>query len=294
MKKIALATVAAAALAASGGAYAYTSGTFSNGFVVPNVIHNGSTETTAVGIINRSGGTRGIYWTFFDQDSNHVTDGCFAMTEKEYTAFNWMNHSGGGLENQRGYLVFAAASPETDSPICGGAVPQLDTDGGQISANAFFVNTASDDVAFTPVIDGDLTLGTVDLTRLDATSLTAVAGAAQMGSTGNAELHMRYTIGGGDTTRIMVWSTGDHEGSHTVDIYDDDQNRKSVNFTLDNEELDWFNPATIVGIPDGFTDGYIIWNANDVATSGSIYAVSYVGLADFGALQTLLASHRAP
>ena len=54
MKKFALAAVAAAALTA-GVAQAYTVGSFSNGFVVPNVIHNGAaTNTTAVGIINQS------------------------------------------------------------------------------------------------------------------------------------------------------------------------------------------------------------------------------------------------
>ena len=49
MKKFAMAAVAAAALSA-GVAQAYTVGTFSNGFVVPNVIHNGPTDTTAVGL----------------------------------------------------------------------------------------------------------------------------------------------------------------------------------------------------------------------------------------------------
>eukprot|EP01041_Mallomonas_annulata_P016504 gene16504-34413_t len=49
-----MAAVAAAALSA-GVAQAYTVGTFSNGFVVPNVIHNGDTDTTAVGIINQTG-----------------------------------------------------------------------------------------------------------------------------------------------------------------------------------------------------------------------------------------------
>lgn len=318
MKKIALATVAAAALAASGGAYAYTSGTFSNGFVVPNVIHNGSTQTTAVGIINRSGGDRGIYWTFFDENSNHVTDGCFPMTEKEYTSFNWMNHSGQLMEDQRGYLVFAVAQPEFTGgegspriPACSEANPTLEEEGGEISANAFFVDTATDDVAFTPVIDGDLTIAAgTDLTKMNADSLTRVAGAAQINNNptndfSDAELHMRYTIGGGDTTRILVWSTGDQSGSHSVDIYNDQQQRKSVNFDLDNTEQDWFNPATIAGIPAGFTDGYILWDAskapgfedfdadgNSLGFFGSIYAVSYVGLANFGALQTLLGSHR--
>ena len=56
MKKFALAAVAAAALSA-GVAQAYTVGTFSNGVVVPNVIHSAG-ETTAVGLINGSNADR--------------------------------------------------------------------------------------------------------------------------------------------------------------------------------------------------------------------------------------------
>jgi len=78
MKKFALAAVAAAALTA-GVAQAYTVGTFSNGFVVPNVIHNGAANTTAIGIVNR-GGLIPVFWTWFDQNSNHGVDGCIPMT----------------------------------------------------------------------------------------------------------------------------------------------------------------------------------------------------------------------
>ncbi|AOG25122.1 hypothetical protein [Acidovorax sp. RAC01] len=62
MKKFALAAVAAAAMTA-GVAQAYTVGTFSNGLVVPNVIHNGAASTTAVGLVNQSGRTIPVFWT---------------------------------------------------------------------------------------------------------------------------------------------------------------------------------------------------------------------------------------
>jgi hypothetical protein len=101
MKKFALAAVAAAALSA-GVAQAYTVGTFSNGVVVPNVIHNGPGETTAVGLINGSNATIPVFWTFFDQNSKHVTDGCFGMTANQYRGFNWSAESGTGLEGKRG------------------------------------------------------------------------------------------------------------------------------------------------------------------------------------------------
>ena len=72
MKKFAMAAVAAAALSA-GVAQAYTVGTFSNGFVVPNVLHTADGSTTSVGIISANAGP--VFWTFFDQDSGHERDG---------------------------------------------------------------------------------------------------------------------------------------------------------------------------------------------------------------------------
>ena len=109
MKKFAMAAVAAAAMTA-GVAQAYTMGTFSNGVVVPNVIHNGAADTTAVGLINRSGTIKSVYWTFFDQESAHITDGCFPMTNNDYEPFVWASQSGLGLEGRRGYLVFAVGA----------------------------------------------------------------------------------------------------------------------------------------------------------------------------------------
>lgn len=163
MKKFALAAVAAAALTA-GVAQAYTVGSFSNGFVVPNVIHNGAANTTAVGIINQSTGTIPVFWTWFDQNSNHGVDGCFGMTAKQYTGFNWAAASGVGMEGKRGYMVFAVGLPAagaTAANVCVGATQTLAAAGAataQIAGNAFYVDVAGKSVAYTPVIDGPLAL----------------------------------------------------------------------------------------------------------------------------------------
>ena len=318
MKKFAMAAVAAAALSA-GVAQAYTVGTFSNGLVVPNVIHNGDTDTTAVGLINQSGGTRAIYWTFFDQDSAHITDGCFTMTDKDYQPFVWSAQSGGGLAGVRGYLVFTVGGDAGNVPIttCAGTAT-LATNAAagaaatQIAANAFQVNTAAADVAFTPVIDGPLTLAAVgtDVTTMGPTSLTVVAGAAQVaaGPVGVTQFSMRYAVdqaAGGTDTAIAVWSTGDHKGTHTVNIYDDKQDRKSVNFTLTRAELDFFNPETILGLPATHKDGFIEWAPNATvapvgapasgslyAAGGSVFTYSLIAAPAFGAVQSVLGAHR--
>ena len=298
MKKFAMAAVAAAALSA-GVAQAYTVGTFSNGFVVPNVIHNGDTDTTAVGIVNQSAGTVGVFWTFFDANSNHVTDGCFAMTAKDYEPFIWSQQSGQGLAGTRGYLVFAvgantAAGSAAAACATSNAVVPTTGSTGLISGSAFHVNTATQDVAFVPVIDGNLTFADTptDLTNLGPDSLVGVAGARSL--TTSATFSMRYavdsTLNGGLETRIVVWSTGDQKGTHTVNMYDAAQNRKSVNFALAESELSFFNPETIPGRPANFTDGFIEWTPT-FASTGAAFTYSLITAPAFGATQSVLGSH---
>ena len=326
MKKFALAAVAAASMFCAG-AQAYTTGIFSNGFVVPNVIHNGPSDTTAVGIISKgnAGNPRSIYWTFFDQNSTHVTDGCFVVTHNDYEPFVWSERSGTGLEGKRGYLVFSVGSPPapgattcplTSAPGLGAGFPG----NPGIAGSAFQVNLTNKDVAFVPVIDGNLTYAAgSELTTLGPNSITAVAGAAQVIAAGpviagNPVMNMRYFIDGapgGTDTLIAVWSTGDQRGTHTVNMFDDKQARKSVNFKLDHQELDWFNPETITGRPAGFVDGFIEWNtgvvpgdystlpgavpANALATAGgSVFTFSVINSPAFGAVQTVLGAHHAP
>ncbi len=343
MKKFALAAVAAAALTA-GVAQAYTVGTFSNGFVVPNVIHNSPANTTAIGIVNR-GGLIPVFWTWFDQNSNHGVDGCIPMTANQYSGINWAAISGVGMENKRGYMVFSVgttalgATPATVCTAPGASVLAAIGPTVQISANAFYVDVAGKSVAFTPVIDGPLRLsaaGAANLTTLGPTSLQHVAGAALVNGTvpvaaelaavpalagtnsnvlwgraNTTSMSLRYfidgTVNSGNDTRIAVWSTGDQRGTHTVNIYDNAQNRQSVNFVLNESELSWFDPETIAGRPAAYLDGFIDWNPSAVPAGfpflaavepalnlggGDVYAYSVVIAPAFGAVQSLLGAHR--
>jgi len=342
MKKFALAAVAAAALTA-GVAQAYTVGTFSNGFVVPNVIHNGAANTTAIGVVNRSTQTVPVFWTWFDQNSVHGVDGCFPMTANQYTGVNWASISGVNMEGKRGYMVFAVGTVPAGTAaaaVCGfpGATtlaPEANA-AAQISANAFYVDVAGKSVAFTPVIDGPLRLAALtNLSTMGALSLQRVAGAASVAGTvpvavepvavpavaggaanvlfgraNTTSLSLRYfvdgTLNSGNDTRIAVWSTGDHRGTHTVNIYDNAQNRQSVNFVLNESELSWFDPETIAGRPAAFVDGFIDWNPSAVPAGfpagaaeaainvggGDVYAYSTIIAPAFGAVQSLLGAHR--
>ncbi|MBO9677046.1 MAG: hypothetical protein J7556_02360 [Acidovorax sp.] len=315
MKKFVMTAVAAAALSA-GVAQAYTVGTFSNGVVVPNVVHNTITDTTAVGFVNQSAGTIGVFWTFFDQNSNHVTDGCFPMTSKQYKPFIWSQESGVGMEGKRGYLVFAVGAntaAASTAAACAASNATAQGSGAVLAASAFQVNTAAQDVAFVPVIDGPLTIdltgaaGGTSLSDMGPDSLTAVAGAALV--TGNT-FSLRYGVDGavnsGVDTRIAVWSLGDQRGTHTVNMYDDQQNRKSVNFALKEAELSWFDPETIVGRPASFRDGFIEWKPSITpadfpgtaplsgVTTRGVFAYSTIIAPAFGAVQSILGAHIVP
>ena len=308
MKKLAMTAIAAAAVLGAGAANAYTSGTFSNGFVVPNVIHEANGATTAVGIMNISDASAPVYWTFHDQESNHVTDGCFVLTAKDYEPFVWSGRAGNGLAGVRGYLVFAVGNTATGSTPCGtdNTSAALAVDAPIITGNAFYVDPVAKDVAFTPVIDGPLTIvANSNLTTLGPDSLTAVAGGATTVAT--QRLAMRYFVdgtAGGTDTSIVVWSTGDQRGTYTVNMFDDKQNRRSVNFKLDHAELDWFNPESILGRPDTYVDGFIDWSLAGAATgapvpannllalrTGTVFSYSVISAPAFGAVQTILGAH---
>lgn len=307
MKKFALAAVAAAAMTC-GVAQAYTVGTYSNGFVVPNVELTAG-GTTAVGIINRTNSTVPVFWVFHDQNSGDVLDGCFTMTANQYKGVAWGSDLGDStVAGLKGYLLFAAgvvntAGGETAAQVCNRGA-ELDPD-ALLSANAFQVDTSTSDVAVVPVIDGPLNLVSgSNLKSLDEKSLVSIGGAVQVDPGNGPVITARYAKGvGGVKTNIVVWSTGDHSGKHTVDIYDDKQNRMSTNFVLTKAELDNFDPSTMVGTT-AFTDGFIEWNAGRAVTpiakngdgalgasGGSVFVYSVISLPAFGAVQTLLSAH---
>ncbi len=301
MKKFAMAAVAAAAMMA-GGAQAYTVGTFSSGFVVPNVVFDAS-GTTAVGIISK--GTGCAFWTFFDQESNHVTDGFIPMTDNDYHSFVWSANAGENVSGKRGYLVFTAGNGNGTSTCTPTRNASM-----QLAGNAFQVLPASSDVAFVPVIDGVDTTAIANLSLMDANSVTTVTGAVVLTGATTAEFSMRYYIdgkAGGNDTNIVVWSTGDQRGSHTVFMYDDAQHPKSVNFNLTHTELDWFDVESIVGRPASYVDGFITWavsrdtfaplvsgvkNTASSPTTVSVMTYSVISAPAFGAVQTMLGAHR--
>ncbi|MFZ5580744.1 MAG: hypothetical protein ACOZAQ_09830 [Pseudomonadota bacterium] len=265
MKKIALAAAVASALTA-GVANAYNLNQEATGLVVPNVIHNGSSFTTAVGLVSRA--ATNVYWVFFDENSNHVADGQFSLTANDQHAFIWSSASGIGLENTRGYLVFTA---DNNGTLTDGEAINL------MSGNAFQVNTTAKDVEFIPTIPlvANANMGatvaaaaTSDYVITAPLNLTTMSGssiqsARMTGVDHGDRLDMRYFIdnatGGNDTT-IAFWNADELTGTpvtYTANMYNDAQARQSINFTLPKKNMNAIDVETIVGRPAAFLDGFI-------------------------------------
>lgn len=296
MKKLAIAAAAAASLAA-GIANAYTTGTFSNGFVVPNVYHNGAGDKTVVGILANQ--QVGVNWVFYDENSKHVRDGCISMTENDFEAFDWSSPKSGTVNldvtqfaGKRGYLVFAvgASTANGTSPKgnCGVYDAYLGFTSGQyIAGAAFHVNTAKQDVAYVPVIDGPLTApGNVNFALVANDPITSVAGAAPL----NATHYLRFYTAGGANTEIVIWNTGLSNAANfqTTGYPFDTEQRPygSVSFGLKNKELNVLDAKALVGTAP--VDGFFKWQAASATTTGQIFTYSVINAPAFGALQSIV------
>ncbi len=292
MKKIAIAAAVTAALSA-GVAQAYTVGTFSNGFVVPHAVHNGSSYDTAVGITSLKPVV--VYWTFFDKNSGHQKDGCIDMTANDFASFTLSDPKNMVPANMDGYLLFVAAKNDDGKLNCKANPTLSDFTYGAISANAFQVDLANHDVAFVPVIDGPVRLksGTTLGYISSADALQSVDGAMHAGGAdAGSKVYMRYFIDGkpgGDDTTVVVWSSGDHSGTNIAFAYDTEQNPTgSFNLEMKNTELDLINVEDL-NLPSSYTDGFITWTPTTDA--GDVFVYSVVSSPAFGAVQTLLGAY---
>lgn len=312
MKKLAIAAAAAAALTA-GVANAYTTGTFSNGFVVPNVYHNGAGDTTAVGVLNGSSNSVAVHWVFYDQDSVHKRDGCFVMTANDFEPFVWAAPKSGsntldvsGLAGQRGYLVFAVgtdSSAQRDSAAlkttCDNyeavylpsSTSAVNASAQVLAGAAFHVNTATSDVAYVPVIDGPVVTATAaSFSASTNDPVTTVAGAAE----GNDTHFLRFYTAGGAKTDIVIWNSAAYiaggtgaQFSKVAFPYDTNQGSYgSITLPLTKKELNVFDAATVVGSTPN--DGFIRWTPMASATTLGVFTYSVINAPAFGALQSIV------
>jgi len=238
MKKLSLALAVTSALGASAANAAIVS-EFGNAVLVPWTHFDGEGRTTTVGLTSCAAGT--VYWTFFNENSLHLRDDRFGITENEQLNFAWSEVGGAAFEDEDGYLLLvldtagpledADNDPATD-PVPGAADGRLgSTDSACLAANAFYVDPVADDVSFIPavplnwawndfLVNGDarfnvgiaepnvgyLTRDLLDLGPDDVKGLWA-------GSKAGETLYMRYLkndiVDNEEDTRIVTWSVGD-------------------------------------------------------------------------------------
>lgn len=269
-------------------ARAYTMGTFGAGVLVPYVIHNGPAETTAVGLVTGDASTCPFYsytspsplpspsatanieWFFFDADSNVRQRGRIEVTNNDVHPFIWALESDPALEGVAGYLLFIL---DTDGL---GRLDRNEGRGACLTAEAFLAVVAEDDVAYIPTwpVEADdfaevRETGHLYLDTMGPDSLTHLASGAPdlyLGSYTDsrgepARYALRYSIGNGDTTRIVLWSAEAIAGSYVAPGFDDEENSKSLMLALPHEELNVIDPAQLTGLPAEFVNGYIQWDA---------------------------------
>ena len=263
----------------AGQASAVTLGMYDTGQLVPMVVHDGKCLNTVVGIQSVKATT--VYWTFFDVDSDHVTDGWFPMTKNDYYPFSWMDESGFGLEGIPGYLVFTSGAGDASPDATG-------TD--DIFANAFLVDAAASDAAFIPVVPLDILdyAPGVDITAMDRFSIRSLTA----GTAPDQVLDIRYWIDPAYCafTDVVLWSVCCVHDTYTVVIFDDNENWRSLNFELPNCQLNVMDPSILVGRPAGFIDGFIRFRVPSFSScTNDMFVFSYVDSDLIGAMQTMLA-----
>jgi len=261
----------------AGQAGAVDLGYYEVGVLVPIAVHNGSNVNTVVGLTALQDNT--VYWTFFDNNSTHVTDGEFDVTANDLHPFSWAAESGMGLEDMDGYLVFTI----NDSDDLTNAA------NATLGANAFMVDTATDDAIFVPCVPLSIDdyNQPVDLTAMGPDSIEALS----YGTYEGTPVDIRYWIDPAysASTQIVIWTVEDVSGSYTVNMFNDEEERKSLTFKLKDGELNVIDPSSLLGAPADFIDGFIRWTFPDVGEGDDDgIAFSYITSTAFGAKQTLL------
>jgi len=266
MKKLGLAVAVATAMGATSAVVqAYGIGMYANGLLVP---YAAISEGTAVGLMTCAAGN--VAWTYFDENTKHITDGVIKMTKNDMYSFILSREAGIGLENQKGYLVFVL---DTEGKFNGVTekddLPDGDLDYWDnpcLAGNAFQLDVANQDVVFQPTVplavhDFGHFQGIENVSAMDNDSLTALAWGAWYGDIVSLRYYIDNAPGGNDTA-MFVWSVCKPPVSNTVIMYDDNEKAKSVNINLPNDELNIIDPETILGRPATFLDGFINWEVS--------------------------------
>ena len=292
MKKITLALAVSGALGVSSAAQAITVSEFSAAVLVPHALWVSGETSTAIGLTAACAGT--VFWTFFDEDTKHIIDGFFDMSEYDWVHFQHADTIGDvkgrfnngpqfpGIDGQRGYYLFVHDIVIDDDRLIGRS------DAPCLAGNAWQINGNSDDVIYIPTLPvhaDELDDGT-RIENFDADTLFSLRAGA---SANNGDILFLNYADDAAVSDIVIWSAQDVSGSYTVFVYDTDENRASTNLDLPNKELNVIDSRTITK-PIGHVVGFIEFDLSHVADpdEDGVFSFSLIRPAAADATQTVI------
>ncbi len=241
-----------------------------------NPAHHGDKNSILGDEIVRHAPIGRIHWTFFDVDSHHKLDGYLECTDDEFIPFNWKAKAGPSAADKQGYLVFSIESKTNDDRV----------ENWAINANAFYLDSANNDVAYIPVVP----LASDDLNgKGEVTKLT-------YGIRRGHRFDLRYWVPAeaNAQTTLVIWLTDpivNGKGkavTQDVFVWNDLEDGVSTSVRLPHE-LNFLDPCNTDDFEfwPGYTDGFISFKM-PASVDGVAYSVVWSD--KVGAAQTLLAA----
>ena len=244
---------------------------------------------SAVGLTSKVAGT--VYWRYFDPNGNGLVSGNFSVEANRLTPFIWDATTAGGtaLADVPGVLLFGL---DTD-----GNARIEPADGNNLVANAFLVDLAAQDVAYSPTVDIDA----ADISEPDPSKWTNLpilnfdSAKGKVADTGDV-VDVQYLIdgaAGGDDTLIYLWISKPVASTQAMTIYDGAGASKPISVPFLFNSLNLIDLEQLPDVTsDFYGDGFIRWTvpSSTTATSIDVFAGAVVVSPTFGAMQTLMGS----
>jgi hypothetical protein len=258
MKKLLLSAVIAGFLG-TGSAFAAAPNAYQEGLLIPYVVYDTSTgDLSTAAIISRFDGN--LHWAFYDGNGNRLAFGQKAVEANDRTPFNWqaeaMASGVSGLDGEEGYLLFVLDTNKD------GQMTAADSN-TSISGNSFLVNLTDKDAAFIPTFGVDRSfLSSPDISSWTNNPITdfnsPIQQAVDAGNTVHAEYLIDGTVGSGDGTRLVFWTTDEPASTYDVTLHDGEGTSKTITLQLLNDNLNVIDLEAVSGVSSGFFgDGFI-------------------------------------
>jgi len=260
-------------------AHATTMNVFAQCQLVPWATFGPAGVTTAVGLVARDGGT--VEWAYFDENGDLQQQGNFPVDDNSLESVVLELVLDPTLSGIQGFMLFCLDDND-DGEIDG-------DDDADLSANAFYVDLDSSDVAFVPtwpVFEEDLDESDPD--DWDNSPVDSLAGAAES----DENIYLQYLVdgqrGSGDDTALFIFTT-DEPDSQAQMLAVGPNETNNVNVSLPNSRVNVVDVENIDEINNTaglLPNGFLRYTVGDNVDSAIGFSIVYSP--GFGALQTLM------